>query len=152
MADAFLCEDNRNIARMAGLLAGWPVEAPGGTLDRLCGAEPTILTDVPPATRVMHEEPFGPVAILTRFDSEEAAIAEANRLSFDLASYAFTSDLRRAERLSREIEGGSLAIDHWAASFPETPFGGVKESGLGLEGGSKGLAAFGQARFVSVHS
>ncbi|MET0137482.1 MAG: NAD-dependent succinate-semialdehyde dehydrogenase [Sphingobium sp.] len=113
---------------------------------------PTLLTNVPPKGRILHEEPFGPVAILTRFTSEEAAIAEANRLSFGLASYAFTGDLRRAERLSREIEAGSLAINHWAASFPETPFGGVKESGLGMEGGSEGLAAFRQTRFVSVLS
>lgn len=113
---------------------------------------PTLLTNVPPEARILHEEPFGPIAIVTRFSSEDAAIAEANRLSFGLASYAFTGDLRRAERLSRDIEAGSLAINHWSASFPETPFGGVKESGLGMEGGSEGLAAFRQTRFVSVQS
>ena len=90
------------------------------------------------------------MAVLSRFSGTDAAIAEANRLSFGLAAYAFTSDLARAERLSREVEAGSLAINHWAASFPETPFGGVKESGLGMEGGSEGLAAFRQTRFVSV--
>jgi succinate-semialdehyde dehydrogenase/glutarate-semialdehyde dehydrogenase len=111
---------------------------------------PTLLRDVSADARILHEEPFGPVAVLSRFTGTDAAIAEANRLSFGLAAYAFTSDLARAERLSREVEAGSLAINHWAASFPETPFGGVKESGLGLEGGSEGLAAFRQTRFVSV--
>jgi succinate-semialdehyde dehydrogenase / glutarate-semialdehyde dehydrogenase len=110
----------------------------------------TALVDVPAGARVLHEEPFGPVAVLGRFDSVDQAVAEANRLPFGLAAYAFTRDLAVAERLTREIQAGTLAINHLAASFPETPFGGLKDSGLGTEGGYEGIAAFTQTRFVSV--
>ncbi|MGA0598113.1 NAD-dependent succinate-semialdehyde dehydrogenase [Enterovirga sp. CN4-39] len=113
---------------------------------------PIVLSDLPPQARAWHEEPFGPLAILQPFDSADAAIAEANRLSVGLAAYAWTGSLRTAERLAREIQAGSLAVNHWAASFPETPFGGIKESGFGLEGGQEGLQAFRQQRFVSVQS
>lgn len=107
----------------------------------------------PPLTlRAQNEEPFGPIALISPFDSANEAIAEANRLPFGLAAYAFTGDLKIAERLGREAQAGSLAINHWVASLAETPFGGVKESGLGTEGGAEGLAAFTQTRFVSVAS
>jgi succinate-semialdehyde dehydrogenase/glutarate-semialdehyde dehydrogenase len=113
---------------------------------------PTVLTDVAAGTRALTEEPFGPLAIITPFDTMDDAVNEANRLSVGLAAYAFTSNLWRSEHLARSIQAGSLAINHWAASFAETPFGGVRESGLGLEGGSEGVAAFRQNRFVSVAS
>jgi succinate-semialdehyde dehydrogenase / glutarate-semialdehyde dehydrogenase len=111
---------------------------------------PTVLVDVPAGARVLHEEPFGPVAVLGRFASMDQAMAEANRLPLGLAAYAFTRDLAVAERLTNEIQAGTLAINHLAASFPETPFGGLKDSGLGTEGGHEGVAAFTQTRFVSV--
>ena len=111
---------------------------------------PTVVSAFPDTTRARNEEPFGPIALISGFSSTDDAIAEANRMSFGLAAYAFTGDLRTEARLARESESGTLAINHWAASFPETPFGGVKESGLGVEGGSEGLAAFQQVRFVSV--
>lgn len=113
---------------------------------------PTILTDVPLGARVTNEEPFGPLAVVSRFSGIDAAIAEANRLPFALAAYAFTNDLRVADRLGQEVQAGTFAINHWAASMPETPFGGMKDSGLGSEGGIEGLAAFQQIRFVSVAS
>jgi succinate-semialdehyde dehydrogenase/glutarate-semialdehyde dehydrogenase len=111
---------------------------------------PSVLTGLDPAARARHEEPFGPVALIEPVADLEAAITEANRLSFGLAAYAFTGSLRTAERLSRAIQSGTLAINHWASSFPETPFGGLKDSGFGAEGGSEGLLAFTQQRFVSV--
>lgn len=113
---------------------------------------PSVLTDIPVDSRVLSEEPFGPLALITPFATIADAIEEANRLSFGLAAYAFTTSLTRAEHLGREIQAGSLAINHWAASFAETPFGGVRESGFGLEGGSEGVAAFRQTRFLSVAS
>lgn len=112
---------------------------------------PTVVaTDLPAGARAYHEEPFGPLAIIQPFATIDDALGEANRLPMGLASYAFTHDLRTAERLAAGIEAGTLSINHWVASFPETPFGGVKDSGVGSEGGSEGLAAFQQLRFVSV--
>jgi succinate-semialdehyde dehydrogenase/glutarate-semialdehyde dehydrogenase len=111
---------------------------------------PTVLSQLHPDSLALHDEPFGPVALIQPFDDVDQAIAEANRLSFGLAAYAHTASLGTAERLTREIEAGTLAINHWQASWPETPFGGLKDSGLGSEGGSEGLAAFCQTRFVSV--
>lgn len=113
---------------------------------------PTVLMDLPGDARAWHEEPFGPLALIAPCDGLDAAIREANRLSLGLAAYAFTTSLAAAERLGREIQAGSLAVNHWAASFPETPFGGLKDSGFGLEGGQEGLMAFRQQRFVSVAS
>lgn len=111
---------------------------------------PSVLTGLHPAARARHEEPFGPVALIEPVADLEAAITEANRLNFGLAAYAFTGSLRTAERLSRAIQSGSLAINHWSSSFPETPFGGLKDSGFGTEGGSEGLLSFTQQRFVSI--
>ncbi len=132
-------------ARGAALLTGGEALERNGTW-----YSPTVLADVPADARIVNEEPFGPVAVLNAFDSIGEAIAEANRLPFGLAAYAATNDLRIAERLARDVEAGTLAINHWAASFPETPFGGVKQSGIGREGGSEGVDAFLQTRLISV--
>lgn len=113
---------------------------------------PTILADVPLTARIAREEPFGAVAMVRPFSGIDDAIAEANRVSFGLAAYAFTTNLMTTERLARDIRSGTLAINHWSASFPESPFGGVKDSGIGTEGGTEGIAAFCQTRFVSVQS
>ena len=96
------------------------------------------------AARASHEEPFGPIAVLLPFDTEEEAIAEANRLPVGLAAYAFTRDLPRAHRLAAQLQCGSLALNDWAVSMPETPFGGMLDSGYGLEGGWQGLREFTQ--------
>jgi succinate-semialdehyde dehydrogenase/glutarate-semialdehyde dehydrogenase len=111
---------------------------------------PVLLSDLPAAARAWHEEPFGPLAIVSPMAGLDEAVCEANRLSFGLAAYAWTGSLATAERLTRAIQAGTLAINHWGASFPETPFGGVRDSGFGQEGGSEGLVAFRQQRFVSV--
>jgi succinate-semialdehyde dehydrogenase/glutarate-semialdehyde dehydrogenase len=113
---------------------------------------PVVISEIAVTARARSEEPFGPIALISRFSEIDEAIAEANRLPFALAAYAFTNDLHIAERLSQEVESGSLAINHWAASFPETPFGGLKDSGFGLEGGTEGVAAFRNTRLVGVAS
>ena len=111
--------------------------------------EPTVIADVPQDALCYTEEPFGPLAILAPFATEADAIHQANRLPFGLASYAFTNDASRQVRLSENIEAGMLAINSFVISLPETPFGGVKESGYGLEGGIEGLAAYMITKYVS---
>lgn len=113
---------------------------------------PTILADVPVSSRIMNEEPFGPVASVNSFDSEEEAIAEANRLDFGLAAYAFTKQADRQSRLTDRVEAGLLSINHFGLGLPETPFGGIKDSGFGSEGGYNILDAYLQDAFVTVSS
>lgn len=111
--------------------------------------EPTVLADVPVAARIMNEEPFGPVAVINRFASLDDAIAEANRLPYGLAAFAFTRSSATATRLGNEVEAGMLAINHLGLALPEVPFGGVKESGHGTEGGSEALESYLDTRFVT---
>ena len=103
---------------------------------------PTVLADVPDAARMMSEEPFGPVAPIQKVASLDEAVAKANALPFGLASYVMTRSLSRADRLSRAIEAGMVVVNHFAVSTPTSPFGGVKESGYGSEGGIEGLGAY----------
>lgn len=111
--------------------------------------EPTVLADVPTEARIMNEEPFGPVAVVNRFGDLDEAIAEANRLPYGLAAYAFTRTSATADRLSREVESGMLAINHLGLALPEVPFGGIKDSGYGTEGGSEALEAYVETRFIT---
>ncbi len=111
--------------------------------------EPTVLTDIPPDARVMHEEPFGPLALVMPFQSYEQAIAEANRLEYGLAAYAFSRDAARVAALAADIEAGMVTINHLGLALPETPFGGVKDSGYGSEGGAEGLEPYLLTKFVS---
>ncbi len=111
--------------------------------------EPTVLTDVPANARILHEEPFGPVAVMMRFKDTDDMLAEANSLPFGLASYAFTKDAKTATKLSDSIDAGMLTINHFGIALPETPFGGIKDSGYGHEGGIEGLSAYLQTKFVS---
>ena len=87
-------------------------------------------------------EPFGPIALIRSFEQLDDAIAEANRLPFGLAAYAFTNNVQRAHRLAGEIDSGVVCVNEWQASLPETPFGGHKDSGLGSEGGIEGVQEF----------
>jgi succinate-semialdehyde dehydrogenase/glutarate-semialdehyde dehydrogenase len=103
---------------------------------------PTVIVAPGVETEAARIEPFGPIALISAFEELDDAIAEANRLPFALAAYAYTNDLRRAHRLAHEIDSGVVCINEWQASFPETPFGGRKDSGLGLEGGTEGLHEF----------
>jgi succinate-semialdehyde dehydrogenase/glutarate-semialdehyde dehydrogenase len=111
--------------------------------------QPTILADVPLAARIMNEEPFGPVIIANAFDDPAEAIAEANRLPVGLAAYAFTADNGRAIALGEQLESGMVGINTYNISVEETPFGGVKDSGYGSEGGSESLESYLTTKFVS---
>ncbi|HWU03100.1 MAG TPA: NAD-dependent succinate-semialdehyde dehydrogenase [Novosphingobium sp.] len=102
---------------------------------------PTVLSDVPLSARIMNEEPFGPVALLNSYADEAAMIAEANRLPYGLAAYAWTSDAARQKRLGRELEAGMVGINTVAIGGSDSPFGGVKWSGHGAEDGPEGLHA-----------
>ncbi|MEI5997857.1 NAD-dependent succinate-semialdehyde dehydrogenase [Paraburkholderia bengalensis] len=111
--------------------------------------EPTVLSQVTPTMRIMNEEPFGPVALLSSFESIDEVIEEGNRLSYGLASYAFTRSAVTASRLSTELEVGMLSINHLGLGLPETPFGGVKDSGYGSEGGTEAIESYLATKFVS---
>ncbi len=104
-----------------------------------CFFEPTVLADVPADARVMQEEPFGPVAIVNRVGSLDDAIECANSVQFGLAAYGFTNRADYADRMVERVQAGTLSINTLEASVPETPFGGVKSSGYGREGGVEGL-------------
>ena len=130
---------------------GANVQVGGG---RMSGAgnffAPTVLTDVPLDARVLNEEPFGPVAAIRGFNTMDEAIAEANRLSFGLAGYAFTRSLKHAHLLAHELQVGMLYINQPATPSAEMPFGGVKDSGYGTEGGPEALDAYLNTRAVTV--
>ena len=111
--------------------------------------EPTVLTDVPENARIMTEEPFGPVAVMLRFKETDDVLDRANKLPFGLASYAFTKDAKVATKVADALESGMVTINHFGIALPETPFGGVKDSGFGHEGGSEGLQVYLQSKFVS---
>ena len=102
----------------------------------------TVLADLPDDARAMREEPFGPLALINPVSSIDEAIEKANGLPFGLAAYAFTHSARNADRLAEGIEAGNVSINTLEASVAETPFGGVKESGYGREGGMEGLSHY----------
>ena len=111
--------------------------------------QPTVMTGVPTEARVMNEEPFGPLALMTPFRDMEEAVSEANRLAYGLAAYAYTSSATRATKVAAAVESGMMAINHHGLALPETPFGGVKDSGYGSEGGVEGLEAYLSTKFVT---
>jgi succinate-semialdehyde dehydrogenase / glutarate-semialdehyde dehydrogenase len=112
--------------------------------------QPTVLANVPREARVFNDEPFGPMAAIRGFNTLHEAIAEANRLPFGLAGYAFTRSLKTADLLSRRLEVGMLWINMPAMPSAEMPFGGVKDSGHGSEGGPEALEAYLNTRAVAV--
>jgi succinate-semialdehyde dehydrogenase/glutarate-semialdehyde dehydrogenase len=109
----------------------------------------TVLADVPEEARAMREEPFGPLAVVNPVKNLDEAIEKANALPYGLAAYAFTNSAKNAERLAEGVEVGNLSINHFVASTAETPFGGVKDSGYGREGGSEGLTHYTVVKNVS---
>jgi succinate-semialdehyde dehydrogenase/glutarate-semialdehyde dehydrogenase len=111
---------------------------------------PTILTDVPLNARVFNDEPFGPMAAVRSFNTLDEAIAEANRLPYGLAGYAFTRSLKNADLLARRVEVGMLWVNMPAMPSAEMPFGGLKDSGYGSEGGPEAMEAYLNARSVSI--
>lgn len=111
--------------------------------------QPTVLTDVPVSARIMNEEPFGPVSIINRFATVDEAIGEANRLRYGLAAYSYTGSSRTARQLASRVEAGMLAINNVSISYPETPFGGIGDSGYGREGGIEAMNSYLETRFVT---
>jgi succinate-semialdehyde dehydrogenase / glutarate-semialdehyde dehydrogenase len=111
---------------------------------------PTIVTDAPLACRLMNEEPFGPIATVSLFDSDDAAIAEANRLPYGLAAYAYTRSTARLRRLEADVEAGMLAVNHHGLGLAEVPFGGMKDSGFGSECGSEAIEAYTVTKLISA--
>jgi succinate-semialdehyde dehydrogenase/glutarate-semialdehyde dehydrogenase len=112
--------------------------------------QPTILTDVPLEAKVFNDEPFGPMAAIRSFNTLEEAISESNRLPFGLAGYAFTRSLKNADLLARRMEVGMLWVNMPALPSAEMPFGGVKDSGYGSEGGPEAMDAYLNARAVTI--
>jgi len=111
--------------------------------------EPTVITDVPDDSKIMTEEPFGPVAPIVRFKTFDEVVARANSLPFGLASYAFTTSSTTATMIGDALQSGMVGVNSVAISTPETPFGGIKESGYGSEGGIEGLEAYTNRKFIS---
>ncbi len=111
---------------------------------------PTVLSDVNPDSTILQTEIFGPVAPVVTFTSEDEAITLANNTEYGLVSYVYTSDLARGLRVSERIEAGMVGLNRGLVSDPAAPFGGVKESGLGREGGTEGLLAFTESKYVAV--
>ena len=111
--------------------------------------EPTVVTDVPDDSKIMTEEPFGPVAPVVRFKTFDEVVERANSLPFGLASYAFTSSAQTANLIGDALQSGMVGVNSIAISTPETPFGGIKESGYGSEGGLEGLQAYLNTKFIS---
>ena len=110
---------------------------------------PTVLSDVPDEAKLMNEEPFGPIAPMASFKDFDEVVERANSLPFGLASYVFTSNGEKAAKIGNMLDAGLVGVNHPMVSTPETPFGGVNESGYGSEGGIEGLEAFLRTKFVT---
>jgi succinate-semialdehyde dehydrogenase/glutarate-semialdehyde dehydrogenase len=114
--------------------------------------EPTVLTGTPKEARAMNEEPFGPIALISSFTEHEEAIAEANRLDYGLAAYVFTRSTKRATAAIADLESGMVSVNHYGLALPEVPFGGVKDSGYGSEGGTEAIEPYLNTKFASLLS
>jgi succinate-semialdehyde dehydrogenase/glutarate-semialdehyde dehydrogenase len=125
-------------------IGGEPVDGPGYFY------RPTVLTDVPLAARLTKEEIFGPVAPITVFDTDDEAVAAANDTEFGLVSYLYTENLGRALRISEALETGMIGLNTGLVSNPAAPFGGIKQSGLGREGGTFGIEEYLETKYVAV--
>jgi succinate-semialdehyde dehydrogenase / glutarate-semialdehyde dehydrogenase len=112
--------------------------------------DPTVLVDVHPDADILREEIFGPVAPIVRFDDEDEAVRLANASDFGLVSYLYTGDLARGLRVSERLEAGMVGLNRGLVSDPAAPFGGVKQSGIGREGGHEGLLEFLESKYIAV--
>jgi succinate-semialdehyde dehydrogenase/glutarate-semialdehyde dehydrogenase len=126
------------------LTGGSTVEGPGNFFPA------TVLVDVPQDAKLVSEEIFGPVAPILSFDTEDQAVAAANDTEFGLVSYLYTSDLKRGLRVSERLETGMVGLNQGIVSNPAAPFGGIKQSGLGREGGKVGIEEFLEIKYVAV--
>jgi succinate-semialdehyde dehydrogenase/glutarate-semialdehyde dehydrogenase len=113
--------------------------------------EPTVLADIPADARLLKEEIFGPVAPIRAFDSEEEGIAAANDTEFGLVAYVYTRDLKRALRVCEALETGMIGLNQGLVSNPAAPFGGIKQSGFGREGGPEGIQEYLEIKYVAVN-
>ena len=109
-----------------------------------------MLTDVDPGSRILREEVFGPVAPIATFSTDDEAIAAANDTEFGLVAYAYTTDLGRALRVAEGIESGMVGLNTGIVSNPAAPFGGVKASGYGREGGREGIEEYLEVKYVGI--
>jgi succinate-semialdehyde dehydrogenase/glutarate-semialdehyde dehydrogenase len=145
----------RQLAKMEALVAdaveqGARLLAGGQRLDRPgYFFAPTVLADVPMSARIMHEEPFGPIAVLRPFDTLADGLREANRLPYALSAYAFTRDARTALDVGDGLEAGMIGINQYRIVATELPFGGMQESGHGSEGGVEGIGHYLTNKFIS---
>jgi succinate-semialdehyde dehydrogenase/glutarate-semialdehyde dehydrogenase len=114
--------------------------------------EPTVVTNVSSDMLAMNEEPFGPIALMRPFRDLDDALGEANRLPYGLAAYAWTRSVKTANALGAGIESGMVTINHLGLALPEVPFGGVKDSGYGTEGGAEAIEAYLNPKFISLAS
>ncbi|GAB19500.1 succinate-semialdehyde dehydrogenase [Gordonia effusa NBRC 100432] len=112
--------------------------------------EPTVIDEVPDGSRILGEEIFGPVAVITGFDTEDEAIERANATDYGLAAYFYTRDLDRVLRVSAALESGMVGVNRGVISDPAAPFGGVKQSGLGSEGGSEGIQEYLNTKYIAL--
>jgi succinate-semialdehyde dehydrogenase/glutarate-semialdehyde dehydrogenase len=126
------------------LTGGSPMGGPGNFYP------PTVLVDVPPEAKLAREEIFGPVAPIYTFDTEDEAVAAANDTEYGLVSYLYTGDVKRALRVSERLESGMVGLNQGIVSNPAAPFGGIKQSGLGREGGKVGIEEFLEIKYVAV--
>ncbi|MCQ4160249.1 NAD-dependent succinate-semialdehyde dehydrogenase [Roseomonas sp. GC11] len=111
--------------------------------------EPTVLTGLTREMRAMNEEPFGPLALMVPFREFDEVVEEANRLPFGLAAYAFTKSAKTANAIASQVESGMMTINHLGLALPEVPFGGIKDSGYGSEGGSEAIEPYLITKFVT---
>jgi len=110
---------------------------------------PTVITGLKDDAMLMTEEPFGPIAPVVPFNDIDEVLARANSLPFGLSSYVFTNSLQTATKVSNALESGMVNINHFGSALPETPFGGVKDSGIGSEGGAETFDAYLVTKFVT---
>jgi succinate-semialdehyde dehydrogenase/glutarate-semialdehyde dehydrogenase len=111
---------------------------------------PTVLTGVEPQARMLSEEIFGPVAPIVAFGTDDEALTMANDTEFGLVAYVFTQDTSRALRVAEGLETGMVGLNQGVVSNPAAPFGGVKHSGFGREGGSEGIEEYLETKYVAV--
>jgi succinate-semialdehyde dehydrogenase/glutarate-semialdehyde dehydrogenase len=137
---------------VSGALSGGASALVGGS--RRDGAgfyyDPTVLVDVDPGSEILQEEIFGPVAPIVRFESEDEAVRLANSTEVGLVSYLYTGDLARGLRVSERLEAGMVGLNRGLVSDPAAPFGGVKQSGVGREGGHDGLLEYLESKYIAV--
>jgi succinate-semialdehyde dehydrogenase/glutarate-semialdehyde dehydrogenase len=147
--------------RQRDIVAELVEDAVGRGSELLCGGErvagpgyffaPTVLANVPTDARILSEEVFGPVAPITNFATEEQAISAANQTEYGLVAYIYTRDLARTLRVSEAIEAGMVGVNQGIVSNPAAPFGGVKQSGFGREGGFEGIGEYLETKYVALN-